>query len=228
MKKKHYWLGGMFFSLLSFTICSKKATVLENMPPEANPTIVFFGDSLTAGYGLRPAEAFPSIIQRKLKSHNFNHITINAGVSGDTTADGLARLHFYLRPELNVQHFVIFLGANDAMRAIPLTTIRDNLRKIIRRVKEQNIPYIYLVELKAFKSMYSPYRDELPALYRELAREENILLLPFFLDGVADVTHLNMADGIHPTAEGMAIVAENVWYALEPHLRAANRAGDKR
>ncbi|MCS6834190.1 MAG: GDSL-type esterase/lipase family protein, partial [Flammeovirgaceae bacterium] len=109
---------------------------------------------------------------------------------------------------------------NDAMQGIPLPEIRHNLKTIIKRIREKKNPKIYLVELKAFENMYSPYGDELAQLYRNLAREENVTLLPFFLEGVADNPRLNMADGIHPTAEGMAIVANNAWRALEPYLLA--------
>ena len=187
-----------------------------------NPAIVFLGDSLTAGLGLAERESAPALIQEKITQANLNYTVINAGRSGDTTAGGLARLAWYLRPEVRPKILVIGLGSNDAMRGLPLAEISKNLSEIIRRAREFDPEIqIFLYQMHTFPNMGPRYTRDYEALFGKVARTEKITLLPFPLLGVAGKAELNQPDGIHPTAKGARIMADNIWKGLAPHLRAA-------
>jgi len=178
--------------------------------------IIFFGDSLTAGYGLASAakESFPALIGDKLKAQNLPYQVINAGVSGDTTTGGLARLNYWLRNPVDV--FVLELGINDAMRSVPPETIATNLQTIIDRVKAK-YPEVKLVllgmEIPVF--LGGPVALQFSAIYRRLATDNQMAFLPFLLQGVAGQQHLNLWDRVHPSAAGYKIVAELVWPVLK-------------
>ncbi len=181
--------------------------------------ILFFGDSLTAGYGLSNAasESFPALIQQKINTEKLPYNIINAGVSGDTSAGGLNRIDYWLSRHVDV--FVLELGINDIMRGIMPQTTARNLQSIITKVKTK-----YPQEKMALMGMEIPllmqagFAEQFLAIYRKLAADNQMAFVPFFLKGVAGVGHLNQRDRIHPTAEGYRIVADNVWPILRPLL----------
>ena len=181
-------------------------------------TIVFFGNSLTAGYGLSsPSQAFPSLIQNKIDSLGRPYKVINAGVSGETSTGGNARIDWILKQPVDV--FILELGANDGLRGIPLSQTRESLQSIIDKVKAKNpAAKLVLASMQIPPNMGASYTTEFKNIYPELARKNNITLIPFILEGVGGEAKLNQEDGIHPTAEGAKIVAENIWKELKPLL----------
>lgn len=180
-------------------------------------TLLFFGDSLTAGYGLDPDDAFPALIQQKLAAGGHSWRVVNAGLSGETTAGGLRRLDWILRQPVDI--FVIELGGNDGLRGIDPETSRSNLEAMIKRIRERYPSVkIVLAGMQMPTNMGPAYSRQFAAMYPELAQENQLTLIPFLLEGVGGVPGLNLPDGIHPTAEGHRIVAETVWKILEPLL----------
>ncbi len=187
---------------------------------DARPkTIVFFGDSLTAGYGLEdPAtDAFPARIQSKIEAARLPYRVVNAGLSGETTAGGLRRVDWILRQPIDV--FVLALGGNDGLRGIEPSLSEANLQGIIDKVRRKEPQAsIVLVGLRMPPSMGADYAESFASMYPELARRNHTALVPFLLENVGAHADLNQADGIHPTAEGHAVLAENVWKVLRPLL----------
>lgn len=180
-------------------------------------TLVFFGDSLTAGYGIDPAEAFPALIQRKIDAAGKPWRVINAGLSGETTAGGRRRIDWILRQHVDL--LVLELGGNDGLRGIPLTETRANLQAMIDRIRAANPNVsIVLAGMQIPVNMGPDYTRDFSRIFPELAAENHLLLIPFLLEGVGGIPELNQADGIHPTVEGHRIVADNVWKALSPLL----------
>ncbi len=181
-------------------------------------TVIFFGDSLTAGYGLEsPDDAFPGVIQRKIDAAGRPWRVVNAGLSGETTAGGVRRLDWILRQPVDI--FVLELGGNDGLRGIPVETSHANLQAIIDRVRTR-FPNaaIILVGMQVPTNLGPDYTRQFAAIYPALAEKNHLALIPFLLEGVGGVPSLNQADGIHPTAEGHQIVAETVWRVLQPLL----------
>jgi acyl-CoA thioesterase I len=184
----------------------------------APPTILFLGDSITAGYGLDPAQAFPALIRQKIDARHWDFQVINAGQSGDTSAGGLGRLDWLLRNRVDV--LVLELGANDALRGLPVETTRKNLQAIIDRTRHKYPEAkVILAGMKVPPNMGGDYGRKFEAVFADLAKKNNVPLIPFILEGVGGVRELNLADGIHPTAKGQETVAANVWKVLEPILR---------
>jgi len=180
-------------------------------------TIVFFGNSLTAGYGLSPSEAFPAIIQNKIDSLGLPYKVINAGVSGETSSGGNGRIVWILKQPLDV--FVLELGANDGLRGIPLSETKKSLQSIIDKVKAKYPEAkLVLAGMQIPPNMGVTYTTEFRNIYPDLAKKNAAMLIPFLLEGVGGELKLNQQDGIHPTAEGHQIVAENVWRVLEDLL----------
>lgn len=187
----------------------------ESETSKDSKTILFFGDSLTAAMGLDPAEGYPAGIQEKIDSLGLDYEVVNAGLSGETTAAGKNRIDWVLNQDVDV--FVLALGANDGLRGIPVAETRRNLQAIIEIVREKNPGVeIILAGMQIPPNMGPEYTAEFRELFPEVARENNIHLIPFLLEGVAGEPELNQQDGIHPTAEGYDIVAENVWEVLKP------------
>ncbi len=179
--------------------------------------ILCFGNSLTAGLGLKLEEAFPAVIQRKLDSLDLPYEVINAGLSGETTASGKSRVEWVLNQKVDI--FILELGANDGLRGIPLTETRKNLQEIIDVVKEKNPEtQIVLTGMQIPPNMGPEYTTEFRNIFPELAEKNNLKLVPFLLANVGGIPELNQDDGIHPTAEGHKIVAENVWAVLKDAL----------
>ncbi len=213
-------------ALASVAFARSDATPLVNgwadapaAPRNQSRTVVFFGDSLTAGFGLaEPAEeAFPGVIQRKLTAARSPWRVVNAGLSGETTSGGRRRIEWILRQPFDV--IMIELGGNDGLRGIEPAVSRANLQGIIDRVRAKNpAAKIILAGMQMPPSLGPDYARDFAVIYPELAEKNHLVLVPFLLDGVALHTELNQADGIHPTAEGHALVAETVWKYLEPLL----------
>lgn len=179
--------------------------------------IVFFGDSLTAGYGYTAEHSFPSIIKEKLDEKGFNYHVINAGVSGETSDGGLRRIDEVLTAPIDI--FVLELGVNDGLRGLPLDRMEDNLQAIIDRVKARN-PDVKLViaGMKIPIQIQNDYIQRFINIFPELAKKNEAHLIPFFLEKVAGVKSLNLPDGLHPNKEGYKIIAENVFKILLPIL----------
>jgi acyl-CoA thioesterase I len=179
--------------------------------------ILFLGDSLTAGYGLDPDEAFPALIQAKLDEAGLRYRVVNAGVSGETSAGALRRLDWLLAKPVAV--VVVETGANDGLRGQDPETTRQNIQAILDRVgKASPPPKVVLVGMEALPNYGAAYRKQFRTLYPELAKKNDAALVPFLLEGVAGVPALNLGDGIHPNAEGQKRVADTVWKALRPLL----------
>jgi len=188
--------------------------VTEEVVDEGGKTILFFGDSLTAGMGLDPENAFPALIQSTLDSLGMDYTVINSGLSGETTTGGKNRLNWVLNQDADI--FVLELGANDGLRGIPLSETRKNLQFIIDAVREKNPETkIVMAGMQIPPNMGPEYTTEFKTIFPELAEKNDLLLIPFLLEGVAGNPELNQADGIHPTIEGHEIVAANTWAVLK-------------
>ncbi|MCS7012086.1 MAG: arylesterase [Chloroherpetonaceae bacterium] len=188
-------------------------------PSEEPKTILFLGNSLSAGFGLDPSQAFPALIQKKIDSAGLKYKVINAGLSGETSAGGLRRIDWLLRQRIDV--LVLELGGNDGLRGISVETMRQNLQGIIDRTKAK-YPSVKIViaGMQAPPNLGADYTRSFKAVFPELAKKNNAALIPFLLEGVGGNPKLNLPDGIHPTAEGHQIIAETVWKTLYPLLVA--------
>ena len=216
------------FLLFAFVSCNNNKTPKSAQSPRVSKdstisaptnkkTILFFGNSLTAGYGVDPSEAYPALIQDKIDSLGLNYKVINAGVSGETTADGNSRIDWILKQPIDI--FVLELGGNDGLRGIPLTETKKNLQSIIDKVKAKYPNAKIILEgMQIPPNMGPAYTSKFKEIYPEVASENHIDLVPFLLKGVGGDPKLNQRDGIHPTAEGHKIVAENVWEVLKKDL----------
>lgn len=193
----------------------EETTVTETK--DSNKKILFFGDSLTAGYGLEVSQAFPAVIQEKIDSLGLDYTVINAGLSGETTASGKNRLEWVLEDDIDI--IIIELGANDGLRGVPLTETESNLQSMVDAVQSK-LPdaKIILAGMKIPPNMGPEYTSKFESIFPELATSENIKLIPFLLNNVAGIPELNQGDGIHPTVKGQKLVAENVWKVLKPIL----------
>jgi acyl-CoA thioesterase-1 len=177
-------------------------------------TIVFFGNSITAGYGLDLGQAFPARIQEKLDSMNSPYKVVNAGVSGETSSGGRSRIDWILKQQVDI--FVLELGGNDGLRGIPITETKKNLQAIIDKVKlKYPAAKIIITGMQIPPNMGRKYTTEFRSMFPDLAKQNNISIVPFILVGVGGNAELNQSDGIHPTAEGHRILANNVWSVLK-------------
>lgn len=214
-----------FISILVISACTNPQNKQENVAVKKNvkaekdtmKTILFFGNSLTAGYGLEPEESFPSLIQLKIDSLNLPYKVINAGLSGETTAGGKARISWLLKQKIDV--FVLELGANDGLRGIPVAETSENLQSIVDQVKAK-YPDVKMVMagMEVPPNMGAKYSADFREIFKKIAEKNNMILIPFLLDKVGGVENLNQSDGIHPTAEGQQILADNVWNVLKDKL----------
>jgi acyl-CoA thioesterase I len=186
-------------------------------PILARPRVVALGDSLTAGLGLPVSAAYPTLIEQRLRAAGMDFDVVNAGVSGDTSAGGLERLDWALEGDVRV--LIVALGANDGLRGLPPEQLARNLAQIIERAKARGIAVI-LAGMEAPPNYGRDYIVAFHQVYPALARKYGVALVPFLLQGVAGTESLNQRDGIHPTAAGARIVADNVWAVLEPIVEA--------
>lgn len=195
---------------------SKNKETTDNQPTK---NILFFGNSLTAGYGLDDpsSESFPSLIQSRLDSLNLKYKAINAGLSGETTAGGKGRIGWLLKSRVDI--FVLELGANDGLRGVPVTETAKNLQSIVDTVKlKYPDAKLMLLGMQVPPNMGGQYAREFNDVFPAIAKKNQMLLVPFLLKNVAGIPELNLQDGIHPTAEGQKILAENVWEELKTIL----------
>lgn len=180
-------------------------------------TILFYGNSLTAGYGVEPAQAFPALIGQKIDSAGLNYTVVNAGLSGETTAGGKSRIGWVLRQPVAV--FVLELGGNDGLRGLPLAATRQNLQAIMDTVRQKSPQAkIVLAGMQIPPNMGTSYAKEFREMFKELADKNKVVLIPFLLENVGGIPKLNQPDGIHPTPVGHKIVANTVWEVLRPVL----------
>nr|WP_229664926.1 arylesterase [Polaribacter pacificus] len=200
------------------TITEKTVVKTETTVSSSTKKIVFFGDSLTAGYGLDDInDAFPALIQATIDSLALNYTVINSGVSGETTSGGKNRINWVLNQKVDV--FILELGANDGLRGVPLKETRENLQAIIDAVRKKNPQTkIVLVGMQLPPNMGQDYTNEFKTIFPQLASKNKLSLVPFLLKDVGGIPSLNQSDGIHPTVEGQKILAKNVWEILGPIL----------
>ena len=199
------------------TTPASPAPAASSAPRDERPVLLFVGTSLTAGLGVDPDEAFPALVQKKVDAAGLRYRVVNAGVSGETSAGARARIGWLLRQPVAV--LVLETGANDGLRGQDPDATRASIQAVFDAARAQGPPpKLALVAMEALPNYGEEYRRRFRAVYPELARKNGATLVPFLLDGVAGDPRLNQADGIHPTAEGHARVAEIVWKALRPIL----------
>ena len=184
--------------------------------PADDRVIVALGDSLTAGLGVAADEAYPALLESRLRRAGYAYRVVNAGVSGDTSAGGLRRLDWVLRSRPEI--VIVALGANDGLRGLPVSALRDNLTAIVTRLRASGVR-VLLVGMRLPPNYGETYAGEFAAAFGDVARRTSTALMPFLLEGVAGDPSLNQADGIHPNAIGQRAVAERLWPALQPLLR---------
>ncbi len=210
-------LRSFFLTGLLLATCG---ALFAEEPADANVTvkrIVILGDSITAGYGLDPKEAYPALIQEKITAAGLPYTVANAGVSGDTTAGGLRRVAWAMGQGADV--LVIALGGNDGLRGIPPEETKKNLLGIIESARNRNPEIEILVAgMQMPDNMGAEFTARFRAVFPEVAKESGATLVPFLLEGIGGDESLNQPDGIHPTAEGQAKVAANVWEILKPAI----------
>ena len=213
--------------LLLLAACQSSPETATAPPPAARPAaptattakprMLFFGNSLTAGYGVEPEEAFPALIGQKIDSAGLRYEVINAGLSGETTAGGRSRVGWVLRQPVAV--FVLELGGNDGLRGLPLTATRANLQAIIDTVRRRSPQAkIVLAGMQIPPNLGQSYAHDFQKIYPELAAKNHLPLIPFLLVGVGGDVKFNQRDGIHPTPAGHRLVARTVWATVRPLL----------
>lgn len=200
---------------------SSTETKSESEPAQAEVTdekvILFFGNSITAGYQLDMDQAFPALIQKRIDSLGLNYKTINAGLSGETSAGGQSRIGWVLRTIPDI--FFLELGANDGLRGLPLDETVKSLQAIIDAVKKENPDVkVIIAGMMVPPNLGDDYTNQFKNIFPDLAKKNDAIYIPFLLEGVAGIPELNLSDGIHPTPEGHEIVAETVWQHLFPIL----------
>jgi acyl-CoA thioesterase-1 len=204
---------------IALALCFFSPALFAQIPtPAPTRTLVFLGDSLTAGLGVQAGEAFPALIAQKIRAAGLPFQIENAGLSGDTSAGALRRIDWLLQRPIDV--LVIELGGNDGLRGLPIKLLKANLQAIIDKAKTGNPAVkIVLTGMQIPPNLGAEYAANFASIYAELARENNAVLIPFLLEGVGGHRELNQSDMIHPTAAGHRIVADLVWRTLEPILR---------
>jgi acyl-CoA thioesterase-1 len=222
MISRYGWRGPLVALVLAGCGTDGRAPEPDDAPPPPatgeRGRIVFLGTSLTAGLGLDPDQAFPALIQRKVDAEGLRFEVVNAGVSGETSAGASRRIDWLLRQPVAV--VVIETGANDGLRGLEVDSLRSNIQAIIDQARRQSPkPAIVLVGMRAPPNLGSTYSGRFERVFPELAKENDLPLVPFLLEGVAGRTSLNQSDMIHPTAEGQRRMAETVWAVLEPLLK---------
>ena len=193
---------------------ASESAVSADTTATTKKSILFFGNSLTAGYGIEPTQAFPALIQQRLDSLGLPYRVVNAGLSGETSAGGKSRIDWLLRQKVDI--FVLELGGNDGLRGIATQETRRNLQAIIDQVQAKYpVAKIILAGMQIPPNLGQQYATEFRGIYRVLAEKNRAVLIPFLLEGVGGIPRLNLPDGIHPTPEGHRILAENVWKVLQ-------------
>jgi len=217
MKKTMPAIFGIALLLCPFSeLWAESATPTPTSTP--GKAVVFLGDSLTAGFGVQPNEAFPALIAEKVRAAGLPFEVKNAGVSGDTSAGALRRIDWLLQRPIDT--LVVELGGNDGLRGLPVESLKANLQKLIDKAKAKNPALkIVIAGMQIPPNLGPEYAADFARVFAELARENNAVLIPFLLQGVGGERELNQSDMIHPTAAGHRIIADLVWRTLEPILR---------
>ncbi|MBL9172826.1 MAG: arylesterase [Verrucomicrobiales bacterium] len=211
------WIPLLFLAA-AFWISTRTPTPTA-AEPSARPTLLVLGDSLAAGYGLDPTQAFPALLQKRADEAGIPVTIVNGGVSGDTTAGGLRRLDWLLRRPVDV--LLLELGGNDGLRGLSPGATRTNLTAIIRKTRDKNpAAAVVVAGMQMPPNMGEAYGREFREVFPQVAKEERATLIPFLLEGVGGVAELNQPDQIHPTAAGHSLIASNLWVILEPVLRS--------
>jgi len=203
---------------IAIILISEYVNIIKDIhTQEAHKTILCFGNSITAGYGLDPDLAYPNVLEQILNEDGYDYKVMNAGLSGETSAGGLTRIDWVLQNKIDV--FILELGANDGLRGLPLIQTKSNLQSIIQKVKKKYPEaQIVIAGMMVPPNMGKDYATEFSYVFNELATENDAILIPFLLDGVGGKPELNLPDGIHPNIEGHKIVAQNVYNALKEML----------
>jgi acyl-CoA thioesterase-1 len=213
------WISLLAFVAGLFALAVPPQTAATDLGSASAPakTILVLGDSLAAGYGLDPSEAFPAILQKRITAAGLNFTVVNAGVSGDTSSGGLRRIDWSLKRRVDV--LLLELGGNDGLRGIPVGLTQTNLQAIIDRTREK-YPHVevILAGMQIPPNMGLDYTASFAKIFPELAKANQAALIPFLLEGVGGRPELNLPDRIHPTAAGHEIVADNAWKVLKPVL----------
>jgi acyl-CoA thioesterase-1 len=195
----------------------KNENTVSNNTDKVKKTILFFGNSLTAGLGVEPTEAFPALIRQKMDSANLPYKVVNAGVSGETSAGGNGRIEWILKQPVDV--FVLELGANDGLRGVPVAETKRNLQSIIDKVvAKYPKATLVLAGMRVPPNMGERYAEDFHKVFEDLATKNKMAFIPFLLEGVGGVREFNQQDGIHPTAEGHKMIANLVWEVLQKEL----------
>ncbi|RAI91955.1 acyl-CoA thioesterase-1 [Algoriphagus yeomjeoni] len=215
----------LLFTLAAVS-CSEKQTettkqeVISEKAEETKAdqkTILFFGNSLTAAYGIDPEDGFAGLTQQRIDSLGLNYRVINGGLSGETTAGGVGRLDWFLEEKPDI--FVLELGGNDGLRGIAISETKKNLMLIIDKVREKYPDTkIILAGMQIPPNMGTDYAREFTEIYPAVAEEKDVTLIPFLLENVGGIKELNLPDGIHPTEEGHQIVFETIWPYIQKNL----------
>ena len=194
-------------------------TPITSAAPNPRGRIVVLGDSITAGYGLDPAQAYPALLQQKIDAAGLPFVIVNAGVSGDTTSGGLRRIEWALGPGADV--LIIALGGNDGLRGISPRQTAENLAGIIKRARAK-VPALAVIVagMQMPGNMGREFVEQFSAVFPAVAKENDAVLLPFLIEGVGGIAEFNQADLIHPNAEGQKRVAENVWTVLQKVVKS--------
>lgn len=211
------FIGSALFAMHSASAANEQAT----------KTILVLGDSLSAGYGVDPSQAFPALLQEKIAAAHLPYKIVNAGVSGDTSAGGLRRLQWLLRQPVSI--LLLELGGNDGLRGLALETTRTNLQHIIDETRRKYpAAKVLIAGMQMPPNLGPDYVNQFAELFPDIAKTNRAVLIPFLLQDVGGRPDLNQADQIHPTPEGHAIVANNVWKVLEPMLLSETGGGSTR
>lgn len=215
--------SGSFMTIIFACAAALAAMVVPAQAPLAQGQpirLVAFGDSLTAGYGLPQEAAFPVVLERALKAKGYNVEIANAGVSGDTASAGLDRLDWSI-PD-GTDGVIVELGANDMLRGVDPSVPRQAIDGIVERLKQRGIP-VMLAGMAASRNMGADYAQKFDSLYPDIAKKHDLVLYPFFLDGVAGERSLNLQDGIHPTAKGIEIIVARILPAVETFIATLSK-----
>jgi acyl-CoA thioesterase-1 len=204
----------------SSSTAGSTASAPVGVAAQTRPRIVFLGDSLTAGYGVDIEQSVPSLVQNHLDAEGYKYEVVNAGVSGDTSAGGLRRLEWSLDGDVKI--LVLELGANDGLRGLPVADMKKNLKTIIATAKARRIE-VLLTGMEAPPNYGEAYTSEFRRAFRDIAAEEHLAFMPFYLYQVAGIPALNIADGMHPNPAGARIVEANLWRSLVPLLDKQDR-----
>ncbi|XOV92776.1 MAG: arylesterase [Bacteroidota bacterium] len=223
--KQHVWIFLGIIGLVACTSSPKEQQGEGGKPPEEESVvektndkiIMVFGNSITAGYGVSSDQAFPAVVQEIIDSLDYPYKVVNAGLSGETSAGGLNRIEWVLRTVPDI--FILELGGNDGLRGLKLSETKKNLAEIVKKVRDKNPEVkIIIAGMEVPPNLGQDYTAEFRNLFKELAEENDVLLIPFLLINVGGEEDLNQSDGIHPNEEGHKLVAQTVWEYLKPLL----------